>query len=396
MSFTETTHTSWFTRMKNALWQVLIGVVLLLAALYFLFTNEGRAIQTYRSLVEGAGLVVSIDSAKIDPANEGKLVHITGPVKALGTVSDSDLGVDAEGALAITRDVEMYQWVEKSESKTEKNVGGSEETTTVYSYAKEWRTTPVDSSDFKVPTGHQNPPFAIEDNETVVDAASVGAFTIDGKRVAALANEQRIAMTEGDAIRIAEVIATTKPVKINQGDLYIGISSTSPQIGDMRVRFERSDLSEASFVGAQKGDTIENFKSSNGRGILLSAPGAKDAAAMFEQAQAENTMITWLIRAGGLLALFIGFKMLFGFLGVIGDIIPFVGSIVRGGTTLIALVLTLIIGPVVIAVGWFAYRPLLAIGIIAGGLVLAVLFAWMRRSKAAAEPAATNPTFGRG
>ena len=44
----------------------LVGIVLVLVAIYFLFWNEGRAIQTYRALVEGAGLVVSIDSSKID------------------------------------------------------------------------------------------------------------------------------------------------------------------------------------------------------------------------------------------------------------------------------------------------------------------------------------------
>jgi hypothetical protein len=125
MSFTETTRVSWFTRMKGALWQILVGLILVPIAVYFLFTNEGRAIQTYRALVEGAGLVISVDAAKIDPANEGKLIHIEGPVKAVGPLADADFGVRVDGALALTRDVEMYQWVEKSEShrSEERRVG---------------------------------------------------------------------------------------------------------------------------------------------------------------------------------------------------------------------------------------------------------------------------------
>ncbi|MDB5526229.1 MAG: hypothetical protein JWM58_3992 [Rhizobium sp.] len=383
MSYTETTTTSWLTRIKNALVGILIGIVLIIAAIYFLFWNEGRAIQTYRSLVEGAGLVVSVDSARADPAHDGKLVHIEGPVKAQGTVADQQFGIEANGALAIKRDVEMYQWVEKSESKTEKNLGGSETTTTTYSYAKEWGTRPVDSSDFKQP-GHDNPPFAINDSETTIEKATVGAFTLEGSRVAYLGDEAQIRLSDADASRIAGTIATNQPVKLNQGDLYIGQSSTSPQIGDMKIRFERVDLSEASFVGAQKGDTLEPYKSSNGREILLSAAGRKDAAAMFQQAQDENAMITWLIRAGGLLGLFIGFKLVMSIFSVLGDIVPFIGSLIGGGTSIIALVLTLIVGPVVIAIGWFAYRPLLALGIIAGGAILAVGFAYLRRKQAPA------------
>lgn len=390
MSFTETTTTSWFTRIKNALIGILIGIVLILAAIYFLFWNEGRAIQTYRSLVEGAGLVISVDSAKIDAANEGKLVHIEGPVKVAGTATDTTFGISADGALAVIRQVEMYQWVEKSESKSEKNLGGSETTTTTYSYSKEWRSGAVDSSDFRQ-SGHDNPPFAVQDAKAVVDEVSVGAFTLDGARVANLGDEKQIVLNDADISRIGAAIATSKPVKLNQGDVYIGYSVTSPQIGDMRVRFERVDLAQASFVGAQRGETLEPYKSSNGRSIFLSAAGLKDAAAMFEQAQSENTLITWLIRAGGLLGLFIGFKLVMGVLGVLGDVVPFIGSLIGGGTTIIALVLTLIIGPVVIAIGWFAYRPLIAIGIIAVGVALAVGFAYLRRKTAPV----TNPPLGR-
>jgi len=289
MSFTETTTTSWFTRIKNALVGILIGFVLILASIYFLFWNEGRAIQTYRSLVEGAGLVVAVDSARVDPANEGKLVHISGPVKAQGRVADDQFGVEAEGALAISRGVEMYQWVEKSESKTEKNLGGSEETTTTYSYAKEWSSKQVDSSDFKVPAGHENPGFAVEGTTVVVDSATVGAFTLDGQRVANLGDAQQIRLNDVDLERIANTIATTKSVKLNQGDVYLGSSATSPQIGDMKIRFERTDLAEASFVGAQKGDTILGYTTSNGREVFLGAAGKQDAAANRRSAKTPSS-----------------------------------------------------------------------------------------------------------
>ena len=69
MSFTETTTTSWLSRMKGAVGRIFFGIILVIATTVLLFWNEGRAIKTYRALVEGAGLVVSVDSASVDSAS---------------------------------------------------------------------------------------------------------------------------------------------------------------------------------------------------------------------------------------------------------------------------------------------------------------------------------------
>lgn len=396
MTYTETTRTSWFTKIKNGLVGTLVGIVLVLVAIYFLFWNEGRAIQTYRALAEGAGLVVSVDSGGVDAANDGKLVHISGPVKPNGDISDPQFGIRADGALAIDREVEMYQWVEKSESRTEKNVGGSEETVTTYSYSREWSRRRINSENFKVRNGHENPDFAVSSTRTTVDTADVGAFRLDGSAVAGLGDGKLIPLTEADAERMAANIATTRPVRLNQGEIYVGTSATSPQVGDLRIRFERTDLAEASFVGRQQGDTLVPYRTSNGRDVFLSAAGRKDAAAMFEQAQTENTIITWVIRVAGLIGMFIGFQLFFGLFGVIGDVIPFIGSLLRGGTAIIALVLTLVIGPVTIAIGWFAYRPLLSLLIIGAGVAIAALVIFLRRRSAPAATPSEPVVLGRG
>lgn len=390
MSYTETETTSWFSRIKNALIGIPIGIVLILGCIWLLFWNEGRAIETYRALVEGAGLVVSIDSAKVDATNNGKLVHISGAVTPNGQAADPDFGVTADGAIAVRRDVQMYQWIQESQSHTEKNLGGSETTTTTYSYKKEWRSSHVDSSDFKQ-GGHDNPDFAVNDATTPVQKATVGAFSMNGDTVADLGDATQIKLAATDVSRIAGNISTDRPAKLNQGEVYLGNSVTSPQIGDMKIRFERIDLKQASFVGKQIDDTLGPYTSSNGRDIFLSAPGTKDAAAMFKQAQDENTMITWLIRAGGLIGLFIGFKLCMAIFSILGDLIPFIGSLIGGGTSILALIFTLVLGPVVIAIGWFAYRPLLSIAIIAVGVALAVGFAFLRRKPAASA----SPQLGR-
>lgn len=154
--FREVTSVSWFGRVRRSVGGVLVGFVLVLAMVVVLFWNEGRAVTTARSLAEGAGAVVSVPVDKIDAANEGELVHTTGPVMTSDAVSDPDFAIEAKG-VRLVRTVEMFQWVENSKSETNTKLGGGEETVTTYSYAKEWQDRPIDSAEFKQPANHQNP-----------------------------------------------------------------------------------------------------------------------------------------------------------------------------------------------------------------------------------------------
>lgn len=382
MSFTETTRTSWFARLKNALVGAVIGIVLVLAAIWALVWNEGRSIKAYRALTEGAGVVVSVSADEIVPTNEGKLVHITGKVTPQGVPSDPDFVISADGAVALTRDVEMYQWVEKSESRSETKLGGGEETVTTYTYSREWKSGRTDSSDFRQPDGHENPELVVDSQSFRVDQATVGAFTVSGEDVAGLGAGTDLKLGDEDVARAEDALSL--PVRLERGGFYVGENPSQPRVGDLRIRFSRADLKEASFVGKQSGEWLKPFTASNGREIFLSASGQSSAAEMFDAAQAENTMIMWLIRIGGMVALMVGFSLCFSILGVIADVVPFVGSLVRFGTGMIALVLTVLVGPLVIAIGWFAYRPLLSLGLLVGAGLVALVVVWLRRRMVAA------------
>src|SRR3954470_13793195 len=95
--FTEVTTEGWGSRIGGSLKGFLFGLLLILGSCFGLFWNEGRAVQTERSLTEGAGIVVDIDPARIDPANEGKLVHASGEMKPGGPVADPVFGVASNG-----------------------------------------------------------------------------------------------------------------------------------------------------------------------------------------------------------------------------------------------------------------------------------------------------------
>ncbi|MDB5378308.1 MAG: hypothetical protein JWR00_2754, partial [Rubritepida sp.] len=90
-TFTSTSSQSWFSRIGSALVGLLIGLVMIPGSGALLFWNEGRAVQTARSLTEGAGAVRAVSADRPDAANEGKLVHVSGPVRVGQVPLDTEL-----------------------------------------------------------------------------------------------------------------------------------------------------------------------------------------------------------------------------------------------------------------------------------------------------------------
>ncbi|MBE1208288.1 TMEM43 family protein [Aminobacter carboxidus] len=387
--FREVTSVSWFGRIRRSVGGVLVGLILVLAMVAVLFWNEGRAVITARSLAEGAGAVVSVPVDKIDAANEGELVHTTGPVETSDEVSDPDFAIEAKG-VRLVRTVEMFQWVENSKSETNTKLGGGEETVTTYSYAKEWQDRPIDSAEFKQPANHQNPSMALGSRTFQIHEGKLGAFTLDEPVFDRIGDSNPLTITPSQLPDIAAAYPGTERVNVVDGRIYLGANSTSPAIGDYRIEYRLVPLGDISVIGRQTGDRFSPYQTVAGDELLLVDSGRVPSDKMFADAVSANTIITWLVRAGCLLLLAVGFGLLLAPLGVIADVIPFVGSIVRMGTGLVAFVLALLVGTATIAIAWFWYRPLLAIGIAVAGLALAYLLTRFGRKKTTA-PAAVGP-----
>jgi hypothetical protein len=101
-----------------------------------------------------------------------------------------------------------------------------------------------------------------------------------------------------------------------------------------------------------------------------------------------------VLRGVGLVLLAIGFALFMNPIAVLADVIPFLGSIVRMGTGLIAFLLAIVVGTITIAVAWFYYRPLYGIAIlVAGALVTWLITRFGRRRQAiASAPQPSAPT----
>lgn len=381
-TFTETTTKSWFSRVASSFVGVLFGFLLVLAMIAGLFWNEGRAVTTARSLAEGGGAVVSVAADAIDPANQGRLVHVSGTVTTDETLTDPDFGVMATG-VALVRRAEMYQWKESQKSETRTKLGGGEETVTTYSYARGWDDEWQDSSDFRVPAGHENPEMQWRDRTFALDGAQMGAWRLDGQVLGQMGGAETLGLKPADQATIEAAFG--EGATISGGRIYLGANTASPQIGDQRIGYELAPLGPISVIGLQQGEGFSRYQTQAGDALLMVDRGTVPAADMFAAAESANTVITWILRAAGLLLLAMGFALIMGPVGVLLDVLPFLGSIARMGTGLVAFVLAILVGGVVIAFAWFWYRPLLAVGIV----VAAFAIAWgIGRLAKARQPAA--------
>ncbi|HWG05280.1 MAG TPA: TMEM43 family protein, partial [Beijerinckiaceae bacterium] len=160
--FTESTTTGWGQRLVGSLVAVIFGLILVPVSIGLLYWNEGRAVEAIQALSRGASSIVEVNPDTVDPQTNGKLVHVTGMMQPTTPARDPVFSVTGDGLLRLSRSVEMYQWKQDSSSQSQQSLGGSKTTTTTYSYQKVWSDQPIQSSQFKVPDGHQNPPMPIQ------------------------------------------------------------------------------------------------------------------------------------------------------------------------------------------------------------------------------------------
>ncbi len=419
MSVTEVTHESWFGRIGNAFKGMLLGLIFVAGSIALLFWNEGRSVYRYKALNEGARVVVSVEANKIDPANEGKLVCVSGQATTDALLKDEMFNISVN-ALKLRRTVEMYQWNQQEERKTTRNTGGSTETTITYNYTRQWSETLISSDNFKERNGHNNPTsMPWKSQVQTATPVTLDAFTLSASQVDRIDSyvpyqadakpAEPVVPANADPAKAdpakpdhgtnnpadsenvkpkpnspsadnaaAELVAVSLQLKPYNGGFYQGKDPANPEVGDIRVTFDMVKPQDITCVSAQKGNTFAPFPVKSGTIDLLET-GIETAEAMFASAQAANKTLTWVLRLVGIVVCFFGFVMLFQPLPVLADVLPIAGTIVGAGTTFISFVLAASVSLVTIGVAWFFYRPLLSIPLFVGAALL--LFLLLKRMK---------------
>lgn len=383
-SFTEISNRSWLSRIGGAFKGIIIGLLLMVAAFGLLFWNEGRAVKRYKTLQEGGGVVQSVSSQAVDPGNEGRLVHVTGRAETAENLVDSEMGVQAQ-AIALIREVEMYQWKESSRSETRKKLGGGEETVTTYTYGKEWSERVVDSKAFKQPEGHSNPGHMAYQSKTIrAENVRLGVFKLPGFLVAKITGESPLALNS----ETPPPLGQRMDVQRQANGFYFGRNPSSPQVGDLRMIYRVVLPTEVSLVAQQAGTTFVPYKAAAGGSIELLSMGSVSADAMFKEAQQANTILTWALRLGGFVLMAIGVNMLLAPLVVLADVVPAIGSLIGAGTFIISALFSGVFSFLTIAIAWFVYRPLLGCALAAVAVAIGVV---LFRKARKAEPVGAPP-----
>lgn len=356
--------------------KAVLGGLMAIAGTAILFFNEGRAVKTARSLAEGAAAVVSVDADQLSQQHEGKLIHLSGRAAATTALVDDRFGVSAE-AIRLIRTVEVFQWKEIEEKVTRK-VDGKSKTETEYSYEQVWDSMLHATSNFREPTNHQNPPPRFEHQEVDAEEVLVGEYRLPQDLVGQLTDAQPIEVSLATVPEdIADGLRIDGGTETSAAGFYWSADpeTTEPQIGDVRVRFSAVFPTTVSVIAQQSDSRLQPFKTRNGREISMIRPGEFSAEKMFDDAQAQNTAMTWALRLAGTIGLIAGIGFVLQPLTSITQRIPVICNLVGMGAAFVAMLLGGAVALLTISFAWLLYRPLIAVPLIIVGVFMLVLVA---------------------
>lgn len=159
-------------------------------------------------------------------------------------------------------------------------------------------------------------------------------------------------------------IKLDKTFEVKGNKVFISKNSSNPSIGDMKISFKIIKPQAVSILAGQNaGAVLGPYTTPYGSYEQL-VPGTVDAQGMITSAKASNNSLTWILRIVGLVAVFIGFTLIFKPLSVLADVIPFIGDIVEMGTGILAILLTIPLVTIVIGIAWIYYRPIIGIPLV--------------------------------
>lgn len=360
-SFTEVTKTSFGQNVKNSFGGLVFGLILFIASICILWNNEGNLARQNQIALYINKTAIPVESVSVDKNNTNKLISTSG--NAVTSESLTDDIITVPNALALSRKVEMYQWRENQESKTDTNMGGSTTKTTTYSYEKVWSEYPIDSSDFHKPS-YYNPPFTLKSERYNAQKGNLGDFTLSKVQTTALHNLYEYSN-----------LPQNSKYTISGNYYYKSNNIESPNIGDIRISYKYmpSD-SPISVIGMQRADkTITPMVIKQGR-VYIQYDGLLSQAEMVEKFKKGNVFTTNIFRVLGFLLMFFGLNLTLRPIAVILSFIPIFESIISFITGGLVFLVSLVLSLTIIAIAWFFYRPFLtiALAVIIVGLILLI------------------------
>ena len=429
MAYQEQRTTGYGTRVGNSFKAIGTGFILFCIGTALLWWNEGRTVKTEKMLEEVGGSYVEMENPnKKDVSLDGELICGTALATTEDSLSDNQFGVGAK-AIALHRRVEYYQWVEESKESSEDKLGGKEVTTTTYTYSKKWVSQPIESSEFKDPA-YQNKNMVlttVEESEQYAENVKFGAYQLNESLIHMISSREGLDLNINEDLlkeldknaqvayerfygvkksakqaveQLAETTVLSDSAKavadslkavndsiiknaVNKKDLeyvhlagnvlYFGRVPGSPEVGDVRVTFEKVVPAKVTVMAVVDGDSFKSFKAKNGKRFQRLVMGKKSGDEIIDIEKETNNMLLWVFRIFGVMMVIVGLKGIFGFLETLLKVVPFIANIFGWGVGVVCTILGLVWSLIIIAIAWLFYRPILGITL----LVIAGFLTWV-------------------
>jgi hypothetical protein len=357
--YTEVKHTGWGQNIVKSILGVLVGIVLFILSFVVLWNSEGRV-----NIGAVAEQAVAIDPSSLQSSAEGNLVSLTGTMNVTEQTGDPEY-LKPGDYVVLHRVVEMYAWVEKTETKTKKKTGGGTEETTTYRYSKEWTAAPEASSNFKIPEGHYNPHMKENPETFFANEVKIGVYTFD-HRSADLPENTPISLSTRNAIPDWEIEL------IGNKYLYRGEGSyDNPVVGDIRISFTAVLAGQkVTLFGKMNGSYIEPYYYKGKDRLYRVLSGTREEAVV--RLKTEHKVTGWILRIVGFVLMWIGLTLFFGPISAVLDILPFLGGVSRSLVAVFTFIVALCLSVVTIVVSMIFHNTIALIVLI---LLVATTFA---------------------
>lgn len=334
-----------------------IGLIFFVVAFLLLFINESNFVNSIKIVDYVQKNAIELSTNSISPANDGKIVHVSGKIYSNQTLSDGVITIP--NAIALFRNTEMYQWSElKKERQSE----------TTFRYRKIWSRKLINSDNFndlsyKNPKAFKYPPRQIYANNV-----GLGRFYLSSVLVKQIKTVNKI-----------QQLPYRENFKIYNGFYFTGENYDTPQIGAQKLFYSYIPSGIfLSVIAQQTGNHLEPL-SSKYENFAMVINGEKNLTQMTKEYTKTRSNQAWLYRGIGIFLMFLGLNLIIQPLISDGDKVPFLGKLTQMQALVVTLILTLAFGVIVISFGWIILYPEIAIPLIV--LAILAIFSLKRREK---------------
>lgn len=346
---------------------IVFGVILFIACTFFLFQNEGRAVKRARALEEIVNAVeVDSNNTSID---DNTMILVAETAIGNDKLFDEEFGVFAPTAsIRLNKDVEMYQWDEDSDT---------DDGETTYSYNRVWSSSHINSNNFNSTSGHENPSvMAYNSDSYVASKVSLGDYYVGSLFINKMKGSEDLSNLNPSSI--------DENMSVISNMIFISADGrstlSSPKIGDYKVSYTYVPSSSYTMLGAKSGTEIIAYETENGDLAEVSS-GVLNKEELKKEKDDANKMLTYGLRIGLTVGIIIANMLTISPVTNILGHIPLAGNLFNKGLGLVGSILGIAWSLLVIAAGWFAYRPIVSIILFGIIIALIVLLIFSKRKK---------------